>query len=74
MDVLAPLARASSIDVPVAALVPVIVLCVAFVAYCLFDLSRSNVRYLPKWVWALICLVSIPVGGIVYLVLGREPK
>lgn len=56
----------------VAALVPVIVLAVAFMAYCLWDLSRSDVRHLPKWVWAVICVVSVPAGGIVYLLVGRD--
>lgn len=59
---------------PVAALVPLIVLAVAFVAYCLVDLARSPVRYLPKWAWALICVASVPVGGIVYLLVGRQPR
>ncbi|HEX9645733.1 MAG TPA: PLDc N-terminal domain-containing protein [Acidimicrobiia bacterium] len=60
-------------DIPWAALVPIIVLAVGFVAYCLVDLSRSDVRYLPKWTWAVICVVSVPLGGIVYLVAGRDP-
>jgi hypothetical protein len=60
--------------VPVAALLPVVVLALAFVGYCWYDLSRSRVRYLPKWAWALICLASIPVGGIVYLLVGRERR
>jgi hypothetical protein len=60
-----------SLDIPFAALLPLVVLAVAFVAYCLFDLSRNEVRYLPKWAWALICVFSIPIGGIVYLTVGR---
>jgi hypothetical protein len=59
-------------SVPWAAIVPPVVLAVAFVGYCLYDLSRSQVRYLPKWAWALVCLVSIPVGGILYLTIGRD--
>lgn len=55
-----------------AALVPVILILVAFVGFCLYDLSRTEVRYLPKWAWVIIVLVSIPLGGIVYLVVGRE--
>ncbi len=55
-----------------AALAPIVVLAVAFVAYCLWDLSRSRVRYLPKWAWAVICVVSVPAGGIVYLLVGRD--
>jgi hypothetical protein len=55
-----------------AALAPVVVVAVGFVVFCWVDLARAReVRYLPKWAWAVICVVSIPLGGIVYLVLGR---
>ena len=57
-----------------AALIPIAVLAVGFAGYCLFDLSRADVRYLPKWAWAVVCLLSIPVGGIVYLLVGREHR
>ena len=40
----------------------------------LWDLSRSEVRHLPRWAWALvIVLVSFPLGAILYLVVGRVP-
>ncbi|MVU78474.1 hypothetical protein GPX89_14615 [Nocardia sp. ET3-3] len=57
---------------PVAALVPLAVVGLAFVGFCWYDLSRSRVKYLPKWLWAIVCLVSIPLGGIIYLVVGRD--
>ena len=60
-------------DVPWAALLPFAVLAITFVAYCLFDLVRTEVRYLPKWVWALVCVLSVPLGGIIYLLVGRDP-
>jgi len=63
-----------TVDIPWAAVAPFLVLSVAFVAYCLFDLSRGPVRHLPKWVWALICVLSIPVGGIIYLLIGRDRR
>lgn len=65
---------ASGESFPVAAIAPIVVLAVGFVAYCLFDLSRSPVRYLPKWAWAVICVASIPLGGVVYLLIGREQR
>lgn len=49
-------------------------LALAFVGYCLFDLSRSEVRYLPKWAWAVVCIVSIPLGGFIYLLVGRQSR
>lgn len=54
-----------------AALAPILALALAFVAWCWVDISRHEVRYLPKWLWAVICLVSIPLGGIAYLLFGR---
>ena len=59
-------------DIPWAALAPIILLALGFVAYCWVDIVRNEVRYLPKWGWALICLLSVPMGGIVYLLVGRS--
>jgi ABC-2 type transport system ATP-binding protein len=36
------------------------------------DLARAEVRHLPRWVWALLML-SIPLGPILYLTIGRVP-
>ena len=51
-------------------------LAVAFVVFCLVDLVRARqVRYLPKWAWAILCLgigLTIPFGGILYLAIGRD--
>ncbi len=50
----------------------VLAVAVAFDAFCLTDIARaSQVRYLPKWAWALICLGQTPGGGIAYLSVGR---
>jgi hypothetical protein len=56
-----------------AAFAPILVLLVAigFEAFCLVDLARAEeVRYLPKWGWLIVTLISIPLGGIVYLSIG----
>jgi Phospholipase_D-nuclease N-terminal len=62
------------VDIPIAALAPLIILAVVFVGYCLFDLSRNEVRHLPKWLWAVVVIISIPVGGIVYLLVGKQQE
>jgi hypothetical protein len=50
----------------------VLALAAGFDAFCLVDIARaSQVRFLPKWVWALICLAQTPGGGIIYLCAGR---
>jgi len=49
-----------------------LVLAAGFDAFCLADIARAGqVRYLPKWAWALICLAQTPLGGILYLSIGR---
>lgn len=51
-------------------------LLLGFVAFCLTDLVRAeHVRYFPKWVWAILCVgvgLTIPFGGIAYLVFGKD--
>jgi hypothetical protein len=47
-------------------------LALGFDAFCLVDIAQAaQVRYLPKWAWALICLVQTPGGGIMYLSIGH---
>jgi hypothetical protein len=58
--------------IPVAALVPIGVFVVLWVGYCWYDISRREVKSLPKWGWRLVCLLSVPVGGAVYMLWGRE--
>jgi hypothetical protein len=53
-------------------LVASLALAVGFDAFCLVDIARaSQVRWLPKWAWVLICLAQTPGGGTVYLCVGR---
>lgn len=60
-------------DIPWAALAPLILLAVGFVVWVLVDIIRADsVQHLPKWVWAIISVISIPLGGILYLLLGRD--
>ncbi len=45
---------------------------IGFDAFCLLDIARAaEVRCLRKWAWVVICLVQCPLGGIVYLSIGR---
>jgi hypothetical protein len=62
-------------DLDLRALAPLILLAIALAAYALVDLARAPaVRYLPKWAWALICVLSMPFGPLAYLTLGRAPR
>ncbi len=55
-----------------AVVLAVLVLAIGFAAFCLTDLARAGeVRGLPKWGWAVVICISVPWGGIVYLVAGK---
>ncbi len=56
---------------PSAALAPLVLLAVAFVAWCIVDVVRRPPRALARWIWIALILLSIPLGGILYLLLGR---
>jgi hypothetical protein len=57
-----------------AAIAPLAILALAYVIFCWVDISRNEVKHLPKWAWAIIAVVSIPIGGIIYLAIGRQPR
>ena len=61
-------------EIPFAAWAPVVLLVIGWVGYCWYDISRREVEHLPKWAWALISLFSVPIGGIVYFLVGRKPQ
>jgi len=59
-------------DIPWAALAPLLLLAAGFVVWVLVDIARADaVAHLPKWAWAILTVISIPLGGIVYLLVGR---
>ena len=59
--------------IPFAAIAPVLLITLGFVVYCLVDLIRAEqVRGLPRWAWAIVILASMPLGGIAYLLAGRQ--
>ncbi len=55
-----------------AAWAPVVIAGVGFVGFCLVDLARHPVRLLPKPVWAAVVVLSVPLGGVAYLLFGRD--
>jgi hypothetical protein len=52
-------------------LLPVIVLGLAFMAFCYYQLAMHPTKVLPKPVWAIVILVGNLLGGIIYLAVER---
>jgi len=54
-------------------LLPLLVIELTLLIIALVDLiRREQVKYLPKWAWAVIILLLNFIGPIAYLLLGRE--
>jgi len=54
--------------------IPIIIIQLSLMVFCLFKLSKDSVKYLPKWAWALIIILGELLGPIVYLIIGREKE
>ncbi len=53
-------------------LAPVIIIEVVLVGFCLYRLTQDRVKFLPKWAWALVIIFIQLIGGISFLLIGRE--
>jgi hypothetical protein len=53
-------------------LIPLILIQLGLMAFCLLDLARRERTKGPKWMWALIIILGELIGPIVYLVVGRQ--
>ncbi|MCM0648330.1 PLD nuclease N-terminal domain-containing protein [Clostridium swellfunianum] len=53
-------------------LLPFLMLQLGLIVFCLYRLVKDQVKYLPKWAWALIIVFINFFGAIIYLFMGRE--
>ncbi|HAB0417284.1 hypothetical protein BU619_11895 [Staphylococcus capitis] len=54
-------------------LFPIIIIIIIYLIICFVDLFKvKKTKFLPKWVWGIIICISIPLGGILYYLLGRD--
>jgi hypothetical protein len=52
--------------------VALILVMATFEGYCLVDCARADqVRYFSQWTWAIIMLMTMPLGGMLYLMYGK---
>ncbi len=50
-----------------AAWFPIFVAMVVFSVALLVHLATHDVPYMPKWAWAMFILLTMPLGGFVYV-------
>lgn len=54
-------------------MIPLILIVIVYLTYCLYDLIKvPNVKIFSKWIWGVIICISIPFGGVVYILIGRD--
>lgn len=53
-------------------IIPLILVQLALMVYCLVDLSRRERTKGPKWLWAILIVLGELIGPVVYLLVGRE--
>lgn len=46
---------------------PLFLIAAAFSAVLLVHLARTDVPYMPKWAWAALIVLTMPLGGVIYL-------
>ncbi len=53
-------------------LIPILLIQLGLMVFCLVDLARREQTKGPKWLWAVIIILGELIGPIVYLLVGRE--
>lgn len=51
---------------------PLLIINYGMVVFCIYRLIKDRVKYLPKWVWALIIILLEFIGPLSFLIAGRE--
>ena len=52
-------------------LIPILLLQLGLMAYCLYDLSRREKTKGPRWLWLVLIVFGELIGPVLYLLVGR---
>jgi hypothetical protein len=53
-------------------IIPLILVQLGLMVFCLIDLSRRERTRGPKWLWAILIVLGELIGPVAYLLFGRE--
>ncbi len=54
-------------------LIPLLIIMIAYILFLVYDiLNNKETKFLPWWLWIIVSCLSIPFGGIIYLLIGRD--
>ncbi len=52
--------------------IPIIIIEYGLLIFALVQLFKNEVKYMPKWGWALIIILINIIGPAVFLIIGRK--
>ena len=52
--------------------IPILIIEYGLMIFALVQLFKKEVKYLPKWGWALIIILVNIIGPVVFLVVGKK--
>jgi hypothetical protein len=53
-------------------LIPILLIQLGLMVYCLIDLARREQTRGPKWLWVILIVLGQLWGPVVYLIFGRS--
>ena len=55
-------------------MIPIVILYIVYLTFFFLDIKNHKVKYFSKFIWFIVCLISVPLGGIVYFFIGRKEE
>ncbi|MBF7126196.1 PLDc N-terminal domain-containing protein [Pediococcus pentosaceus] len=50
-----------------------IILIALYISVCWYKIYKAaSTKWIPKWAWAIVVCISIPLGGMIYLLFGEN--
>jgi hypothetical protein len=53
-------------------IIPLVVIQLGLMIYCLVDLAKREKTKGPKWLWVIVVILGELIGPVIYLLFGRD--
>lgn len=53
-------------------IIPLVLVQLGLMIYCLIDLAKREKTKGPKWLWAIVVILGELIGPVIYLLFGRD--
>jgi len=55
-------------------IIPIVMLYTLYLIFFFLDIKNHEVKYFSRIIWFIVCLISVPLGGILYFFIGRKEE